>query len=89
MLAVLVLVSLNGVSQWSAVTPAEHAASLKALVFVGNIKIALSRSDTLCVLLEMLGHETRVAYDGEMALTIAEEYKRVEAALMGRLCHAD
>lgn len=48
-----------------------HVQGLRLLVVDDNRDAA----DTLCVLLQMLGHETRVAYDGEAALSAAEEYK--------------
>ncbi|HZP88173.1 MAG TPA: ATP-binding protein [Burkholderiales bacterium] len=48
-----------------------NGTTLRLLVVDDNRDAA----DTLCVLLQMLGHETRVAYDGESALTTAEDYK--------------
>ena len=51
---------------------------------VGALSLA-----ALCEALEELARAGSVPDPAARVAAIAEEYKRVEAALMGRLCHAD
>ncbi|MDQ6620698.1 MAG: ATP-binding protein [Pseudomonadota bacterium] len=54
-----------------ATAPQNQVQALRLLVVDDNRDAA----DTLCVLLQMLGHEARVAYDGESALDEAQDYR--------------
>ena len=85
-------------------TAAELIADLKAASAADELAVLQRASHTLkpcsasvgalslaalCEALEELARAGSVPDPAARVAAIAEEYKRVEAALMGRLCHAD